>query len=245
MKERKGVILAGGRGTRLLPATRIVNKHLIPILEKPMILYPLMTLTSVFGVKDVLIISGGEHLGGFAEFLGDGAEFGVSLTYRVQAEAGGIAQALGLAAGFAGSDELAVILGDNVFDAGSLRTEVGKMPASGGAHLFVKEVPDARRFGVATLAGDTITRIVEKPAEPESAHAVTGLYLYPPDVFEKIARLTPSPRGELEITDVNNAYVAEGRCVAHVVSGFWSDAGTPESLARTVAWASERAMKGS
>lgn len=235
----KGVILAGGKGTRLLPATRVINKNMIPIINHPMILYPLEILAKSFGIEDILIVSGGGHVGAFAEFLGDGSQYGVQLTYRVQKEAGGIAQALGLAEAFVGSDHVAVILGDNIFETASLTPLCASIVADSNAHLFLKEVPDAHRFGVATLTGNRITRIVEKPKEPESSYAVTGLYVFPPDVFSYINTLTPSERGELEITDVNNRYVAAGACVAHVLSGFWSDAGTPQSFARTVAWAEQ------
>lgn len=235
----KGVILAGGKGTRLLPATRVMNKHLIPILNRPMILYPLETLRDVFGVTDILIVSGGDHIGGFAEFLGDGSEHGVSLTYRVQTEAGGIAQALSLAEDFAAGEPIAVILGDNIFDNASLKRSVKTMRCSDGeAAVFLKEVPDASRFGVPTFdRKGKITKISEKPQNPASSYAITGLYLYPADVFQKVRRIKPSARGELEITDVNDAYVRAGKCRHALLDGFWSDAGTPASLARTVEWA--------
>ena len=235
----KGVILAGGKGTRLLPATRVMNKHLIPILNRPMILYPLETLRDVFGVTDILIVSGGDHIGGFAEFLGDGSEHGVSLTYRVQTEAGGIAQALSLAEDFAAGEPIAVILGDNIFDNASLKRSVKTMRCSDGeAAVFLKEVPDASRFGVPTFdRKGKITKISEKPQNPASSYAITGLYLYPADVFQKVRRIKPSARGELEITDVNDAYVRAGKCRHALLDGFWSVAGTPASLARTVEWA--------
>ena len=235
----KGVILAGGKGTRLLPATRVMNKHLIPILNRPMILYPLETLRDVFGVTDILIVSGGDHIGGFAEFLGDGSEHGVSRTYRVQTEAGGIAQALSLAEDFAAGEPIAVILGDNIFDNASLKRSVKTMRCSDGeAAVFLKEVPDASRFGVPTFdRKGKITKISEKPQNPASSYAITGLYLYPADVFQKVRRIKPSARGELEITDVNDAYVRAGKCRHALLDGFWSDAGTPASLARTVEWA--------
>jgi len=235
----KGVVLAGGKGTRLLPATRVMNKHLIPILNRPMILYPLETLRDVFGIDDILIVSGGEHLGGFAEFLGDGKEYRVSLTYRVQAEAGGIAQALSLAKDFSVGESIAVILGDNIFDAKALKKSVKSLVRKNNeAALFLKEVPDAQRFGVPSF--DTkgkITKITEKPANPASPFAITGLYLYPADVFDRIRRIKPSARGELEISDVNDMYVKAGRCRHCILDGFWSDAGTPLSLARTTEWA--------
>lgn len=235
----KGVILAGGKGTRLLPATRVMNKHLIPILNRPMILYPLETLRDVFGIKDILIVSGGDHLGGFAEFLGDGKDVKVSLTYRVQSEAGGIAQALSLAEDFAAGESIAVVLGDNIFEAKALKKSLKTLaPKKNEAALFLKEVPDAQRFGVPTFdSKGKITKITEKPANPASPYAITGLYLYPADVFEKIRRIKPSARGELEITDVNGMYVKTGKCRSCILDGFWSDAGTPASLARTVEWA--------
>lgn len=222
-----------------MPATRVMNKHLIPILNRPMILYPLETLRDVFGVTDILIVSGGDHIGGFAEFLGDGSEHGVSLTYRVQTEAGGIAQALSLAEDFAAGEPIAVILGDNIFDNASLKRSVKTMRCSDGeAAVFLKEVPDASRFGVPTFdRKGKITKISEKPQNPASSYAITGLYLYPADVFQKVRRIKPSARGELEITDVNDAYVRAGKCRHALLDGFWSDAGTPASLARTVEWA--------
>lgn len=225
----RGIILAGGKGTRLLPATRVVNKHMVPILNRPMITFPLETLKAI-GVKEVMVVSGGEHLGGIAEFLGDGTDFGVRITYRVQREAGGIAQALGLAEDFAKGERIAVILGDNVFDNDGLHDDVDPWEA----HIFVKRVPDPTRFGVMRPVIEdmvSVFTIVEKPRfAMDGDMAVTGLYIYPPDVFEVIPKLKPSARGELEITDVNNHYVRERRCVATTVAGFWSDAGTPNSL---------------
>jgi glucose-1-phosphate thymidylyltransferase len=237
----KGVILAGGKGTRLLPATRAMNKHLIPILNRPMILYPLETLRDVFGITDILIVSGGDHIGGFAEFLGDGGEYNVSLTYRVQTEAGGIAQALSLAEDFAGGSPIVVILGDNIFDNTVLARVLKKTkPRTSEAMIFLREVPDAQRFGVPTFdAKGRVSKITEKPARPASSYAITGLYSYPADVFARVKKLKPSARGELEITDVNDAYVKAGKCRHAMLDGFWSDAGTPQSLARTVAWAME------
>lgn len=241
----KGVILAGGKGTRLLPATRVMNKHLIPILNLPMILYPISTLKSL-GVTEIMIVSGGDHIGGFAEFLGDGSEYGVSLTYRVQKEAGGIAQALGLAREFVGDDRVAVILGDNIFD-NSVLVGADNNVHRDSAHIFVKRVSDPERFGVIVAEdhgddkdGDpvVVVHIIEKPKNPPSDRAVTGLYIYPPRVFDIIDTLSPSARGELEITDVNNAFLSSGVMVStDLKDSFWSDAGTPESLARTVAWA--------
>lgn len=221
----KGVILAGGKGTRLLPATRVLNKHMVPILNRPMITYPLETLVAL-GVSDIMIVSGGDHIGSIAEFLGDGSLFAVSLTYRVQREAGGIAQALDLAADFVGRQRVAVILGDNVFENEGIEDNC----PSAMAHLFSKEVADPSRFGVLTHRSNGVLMIDEKPAKPTTNRAVTGLYIYPPSVFDIIPNLKPSLRGELEITDVNNYFIAEKKCVIDEVKGFWSDAGTPESL---------------
>ena len=231
----KGVILCGGKGTRLSPLTDITNKHLLPIYNKPMILFPLETLKSL-GVKDILIVTGGEYIGRFAEYLGDGSKFGVNLTYKVQKEANGIAGALGLAESFVGGDKVAVILGDNIFDNiiffGSLEDN--------NACLYIKEVEDPERFGVVNLKEDrTIIEIEEKPKEPKSNLAVTGLYVYPPDVFDIIKTLKPSERGELEITDVNNYYIKEGRCKSATITGFWSDAGTFDSLLKSSNWIKE------
>lgn len=225
----RGVILAGGKGTRLLPATRVLNKHLIPIGTRPMIEFPLRTLVSM-GVKEVLLVAGGEHIGGFAEYLGDGSAFGVALTYRVQQEAGGIAQALSLAEDFAQGERIVVVLGDNIFDEGEFRSCSFQDDA---AYIFTKEVSDPYRFGVLELARDgQPVRIVEKPKTTSSNAAVTGLYSYPADVFSIIRTLKPSARGELEITDVNNAYLTQRRMTVSSIRGFWSDAGTPESLFR-------------
>lgn len=224
----KGVILAGGTGSRLYPLTKITNKHLLPVYDKPMIYYPLQTLIDA-GLDEIMIVSGRGHAGDFLELLGSGAEFGVHLTYEIQEEAGGIAQALGLAEDFADDDDVAVILGDNIFQ-DNVREAV--QPFESGAHVFLKEVPDANRFGVAEIAGDHIVSIEEKPANPKSNYAVTGLYLYDNDVFEIISTLKPSGRGELEITDVNNEYVRQGAMSYSVLEGFWSDAGTFESLLR-------------
>lgn len=224
----KGVILAGGNGTRLRPLTSVMNKHLLPVYDKPMILYPLETLKG-FGITEILIVSGGEHLGWFTEFLGDGSKYGVKLTYRVQEQAGGIAEALGLAEAFVGNEKFMVILGDNVF---------GKIdPAasmSTNCRLWVKRVPDAKRFGVLNLDTNTIT---EKPDIEGEGLAVTGLYQYPPSVFEVIKKLIPSARGELEITDINNYYLAQREVLIDYVHSFWSDAGTFESLLRAANWA--------
>lgn len=221
----KGIILCGGNGTRLRPLTNITNKHLLAVYDKPMIEYPLKTMMDM-DIDEMLIISGREHAGAFVNYLGSGKDRNVEFTYRVQEQAGGIAEALGLAERFAHGEPVAVILGDNYFaEPISLPTE------NGFAHVVVKSVRDPERFGV---YDPTTGLIEEKPADPKSSLAVTGLYLYPPDVFEVIKTLKPSGRGELEITDVNNFYGREERIGMTGYDGFWSDMGTPESLARTI-----------
>jgi glucose-1-phosphate thymidylyltransferase len=223
--EMKGIILAGGTGTRLLPLTKITNKHLLPVYDKPMIYYPLQTLLDL-GISDIMLVSGRGHVGHFLELLGSGKEWGVNITYEVQETAGGIAQALGLAKDWADDKDVAVILGDNIFQ---------KIPAQksrvAGAKLFLKEVQHPERFGVPAFCNDqTIHFIEEKPIVPRSCFAVTGLYLYDRKVFSYIRDLIPSKRGELEITDVNNEYAAHRDLTYEVLKGYWSDAGTFDSL---------------
>jgi len=222
----KGIILAGGTGSRLMPLTKVTNKHLLPVYNKPMIYYPLQTLIDM-GIKEILIVSGPGHAGHFLNLLGSGKEFGVKLSYAIQEEAGGIAQALGLAEDFADKESVAVILGDNIFED---KFDLSKY--NEGAINFLKEVNDPQRFGVAELKGNKIISIEEKPKQPKSNFAVTGLYVYDKQVFNIIKNLKPSARGELEITDVNNAYLRRGQLMAEFVSGYWSDAGTFESLIR-------------
>jgi len=224
----KGIILAGGTGSRLYPLTKVTNKHLLPVYDKPMIYYPLQTLVAA-GIKDIMIVSGRGHVGHFLELLGSGKEFGVRLDYEIQEGAGGIAQALGLAESWAGTDNVAVILGDNIFQ-DDIRNDVEGFAS--GAKIFLKEVTDAHRFGVAEVKGSRVLGIEEKPKAPKSNLAVTGLYLYDAGVFEIIRTLKPSGRGELEITDVNNAYIRRGAMQFSRLEGFWSDAGTFESLLR-------------
>jgi glucose-1-phosphate thymidylyltransferase len=224
----KGIILAGGTGSRLYPLTKVTNKHLLPVYDKPMIYYPLLTLVNA-DIEDIMIISGRGHAGHFLELLGSGSEFGVHLTYEIQEEAGGIAQALGLAADFSDKEPVTVILGDNIFQ-DNVRDEVWSFKS--GAKIFLKEVPDSNRFGVAEIKGERIISIEEKPATPKSNLAVTGLYIYDTEVFDVIHTLKPSARGELEITDVNNEFIREAKMSYSVLSGFWSDAGTFESLFR-------------
>lgn len=224
----RGIILAGGTGSRLFPLTKVTNKHLLPVYDKPMIYYPLQTLVNA-GIKDIMIVSGRGHAGHFLELLGSGAEFGVNLTYEIQEKAGGIAQALGLAERWADKDAVAVILGDNIFQ-DDVKNDVASF--GNGAKIFLKEVPDAERFGVAELGRDRVISIEEKPKQPKSDYAVTGLYLYDPEVFSIIRTLKPSGRGELEITDVNNAYLKKGMMQYAILKGYWSDAGTFDSLLR-------------
>ncbi|WP_440953183.1 sugar phosphate nucleotidyltransferase [Methanococcoides sp. FTZ1] len=224
----KGVILAGGTGSRLYPLTKVTNKHLLPVYDKPMIYYPLQTLVDA-GIEDIMIVSGRGHAGHFLELLGSGSDFGVHLTYEIQEEAGGIAQALGLVEDFADDDDVTVILGDNIFQ-DSIKEDIENF--KGGARIFLKEVHDANRFGVAELDGDQVVGIEEKPEVPKSNYAVTGMYIYDNNVFEVIKTLEPSGRGELEITDVNNYYINNGAMKYKLLDGFWSDAGTFESLLR-------------
>lgn len=225
----KGILLAGGDGTRLRPMTQTTNKHLLPVYNKPMIFYPLQTLVDA-GIKEIMVVAGGEHMGAIAELLGDGNIVCADLTYKVQRCAGGIAQAIGLTERFVSRDRFAVILGDNVFLDDKLSGYVRSFEDNRyGACLFLKEVPDANRFGVAEINGDLVG-IEEKPKNPKSNLAVTGLYLYDSDVFDIIRTLQPSARGELEVTDINNTYIRKGAATFHVLRGHWTDAGTPESL---------------
>lgn len=224
----KGIILAGGTGSRLYPLTKVTNKHLLPVYDKPMIFYPIQTLVDA-GIKEIMIVSGRGHAGHFLELLGSGADLGVKFTYEIQEEAGGIAQALSLAESFADEDDVTVILGDNIFQ-DNIKKDISNF--TGGARIFLKEVPDAHRFGVAELKGDKVVGIQEKPHEPKSNFAVTGLYIYGNNVFKVVKNLKPSARGELEITDVNNYFVNNGTMEYRILNGFWSDAGTFESLLR-------------
>jgi glucose-1-phosphate thymidylyltransferase len=228
----KGVILAGGTGSRLFPLTKITNKHLLPIYDKPMIYYPLQTLVDA-GIKDILLVTGGRNSGDFLRLLANGKEFGLAhLNYTYQEGEGGIADALGLAEHFADGEKICVILGDNILQK-SIKAAADEFRAQErGAKILIKEVEDAERFGVAEMQGDKIVGIEEKPRNPKSNYAVTGVYMYDGTVFEKIRKLVPSRRGELEITDVNNAYIAEGTMTYSYLDGWWTDAGTFESLLR-------------
>jgi len=228
----KGVVLAGGTGSRLFPLTKITNKHLLPVYDKPMIYYPIKTLVEA-GISEILIVTGGRGAGDFLRLLANGKEFGLKhLNYTYQEGEGGIADALALAEHFADGDRLCVILGDNIIE-GSIRPAVEQFRHQPrGARILLKEVADAERFGVAELVQDRIVGIEEKPAQPKSHYAVTGIYLYDETVFEKVRKLVPSRRGELEITDVNNAYIADGGMTFSFLEGWWTDAGTFESLLR-------------
>ncbi|MDO8740179.1 MAG: sugar phosphate nucleotidyltransferase [Candidatus Woesearchaeota archaeon] len=239
----KGIILAGGTGSRMYPCTKVTNKHLLPVHNKPMIYYPLQTLISA-GIKEILIISGTEHAGDFLRLLGSGKEFGARLSYEIQDEAGGIAQALSLAETFVDKEKFVVILGDNIFE-DNIRKDVEDF-ASGfnGAKVFLKEVPDPQRFGVAEIKGDKIVSIEEKPKAPKTNYAVTGLYMYDAGVFNIIKNLKPSRRGELEITDVNNEYIKNSSMTFSILKGFWSDAGTFDSLYRATTLLREKEQGG-
>ncbi len=225
----KGIILAGGTGSRLYPLTKVTNKHLLPVGSKPMIYYPIEKLNGA-GIDEILIVTGTEHMGDVVSLLGSGKDFGCRFTYKVQDEAGGIAQALGLAENFAGGDTMAVILGDNVFE-DDLKQAVADYPGHGAA-IMLKEVEDPTRYGVAALEGDQIVGIEEKPESPKSNYCVTCVYMYDARVFDYIRTLKPSGRGELEITDVNNHYIRENAMRFSIMKGWWTDAGTPASLRR-------------
>ncbi len=225
----KGIILAGGTGSRLFPLTKVTNKHLLPVGRKPMIYYPVEKLVRA-GIEHILVVTGVDHMGDVVNLLGSGRDFGCEFTYRVQDQAGGIAQALGLAREFARDQKLVVLLGDNIFE-DELAEHVAAFTAQErGARILLKEVPDPGRYGVAEVAGDRIVGIEEKPRAPKSNYAVTGIYFYDPHVFDLIVRLKPSKRGELEITDVNNHYLGDGTLRWSLLRGWWTDAGTFESL---------------
>ena len=228
----KGIILAGGLGKRLYPLTKVTNKHLLPVYGKPMIYYPIQTLVDA-GIKDILVVTGGNNAGEFLRLLGNGKEFGLKhINYTYQEGEGGIAEALKLAEHFADNDKIVVILGDNIIEK-DIRTCVNDfIKQKKGAKILLKEVEDPERFGVAELKGDKIVGIEEKPKNPKSKYAVTGIYMYDNRVFEIIKSLKPSGRGELEITDVNNAYIRDGELTYSVLDGWWTDAGTFESLLR-------------
>ncbi|MGD2095161.1 MAG: sugar phosphate nucleotidyltransferase [Phycisphaerales bacterium] len=227
--DLRGVVLAGGTGSRLMPLTKITNKHLLPVGQKPMIYYPIEKLISI-GIDEILIVTGVEHMGDVVSLLGSGKDFGCRFTYKVQDQAGGIAQALALAENFAQGEPLAVILGDNIFQS-NLKCYAEKFIAQKtGARILLKQVPHPQRFGVAEISGDKVISIEEKPEKPRSEYAVTGIYFYDAEVFDIIRSLKPSARGEFEITHVNEAYIEKGRLAYDILDGWWTDAGTFESL---------------
>ena len=226
----KGVVLAGGTGSRLFPLTKVTNKHLLPVGRYPMIYHPVAKLAEA-GITDILVVTGTEHMGAVVGTLGSGHALGLEFTYRVQDEAGGIAQALGLAAGFVGRDRCVVILGDNIFEDSITPLVRRYEQQEQGAMVLLKEVPDPQRYGVAMLRNGQVVDIEEKPAHPLSRLAVTGIYMYDGQVMDAIAGLQPSGRGELEITDVNRWYLQRGLLTYAILSGWWTDAGTFPSLA--------------
>ena len=228
----KGVVLAGGTGSRLNPLTRVTNKHLLPIYDKPMVYYPIHTLVNA-GIREILLVTGGKNAGDFLRLLGNGRDFGLKhLNYTYQEGEGGIAEALGLAEDFADGNPICVVLGDNIIEMNICTAVEAFKRQVRGAKILLKEVTDADRFGVAEIRGNYVVGIEEKPKIPKSNYAVIGVYLYDNTVFEKIKRLKPSGRGELEITDVNNFYVQEGTLTYETLDGWWTDAGTFESLLR-------------
>jgi len=229
----KGVILAGGLGKRLYPLTKITNKHLLPVHNEPMIYYPLRTLLNA-GIRDILIVTGGSHAGDFLRLLGNGKEFGLKhLNYTYQEGEGGIADALSLAEHFSDYEKMVVILGDNIIEGDIIRAVKDFRKQKEGAKILLKEVPDPQRFGVPEIVDGKIVGIEEKPLAPKSQYAVIGIYMYDGKVFDIIRTLKPSNRGELEITDVSNAYIRQGKMTYGFLEGWWSDAGTFESLHRT------------
>ena len=228
----KGIVLAGGTGSRLFPLTKITNKHLLPIYDKPMIYYPIQTLVNA-GIEEILLVTGGKNSGEFLRLLGNGREFGLKhLNYTYQEGEGGIADALSLAEYFAGGEPICVVLGDNIIETNICCAADNFRKQKEGAKLLLKEVPDAHRFGVPEIKGGRIVGIEEKPARPKSKYAVIGIYMYDKTVFEKTRGLKPSGRGELEITDVNNLYIQDGNLTYETLDGWWTDAGTFDSLLR-------------
>ena len=228
----KGVILAGGLGTRLYPLTKITNKHLLPVFDKPMIYYPLQALVNS-GIRDILIVTGGNHAGDFLKLLGNGKEFGLQhVNYTYQEGEGGIAAALALAEYFSEGEKICVVLGDNIIEKNIVHAVRAFEKQERGAKILLKEVPDAHRFGVPEVRDGRIVRIEEKPKHPPSNYAVIGIYMYDPEVFRIIKTLKPSGRGEMEITDVNNEYLRRGSLTYDILDGWWTDAGTFESLLR-------------
>jgi len=231
-RNMKGVVLAGGTGSRLSPLTRVTNKHLLPVYDKPMVYYPIQTLVNA-GIQEILLVTGGKNAGEFLRLLGNGRDFGLKhINYSYQEGEGGIAEALGLAEHFADGEPVCVVLGDNIIENNIHDAVCNFKKQAGGAKILLKEVQDAGRFGVAEIRADRVISIEEKPSRPKSNYAVIGIYLYDSTVFQKIRRLKPSGRGELEITDVNNFYIEERNLSYEILEGWWTDAGTFESLLR-------------
>ncbi|MBN2097261.1 MAG: NTP transferase domain-containing protein [Candidatus Omnitrophica bacterium] len=240
MADLKGVVLAGGLGKRLRPLTKITNKHLLPVFNQPMVYYPVQTLVEA-GIADILIVTGGNHAGEFLRLLGNGQEFGLKdINYTYQEGEGGIAEALGLAEHFADGQRIVVILGDNIIEK-SIKQDIDKFRKQPqGARILIKEVEDPQRFGVVELKGNKIIAIEEKPKKPKSNYAVTGIYMYDAEVFNIIKTLKPSARNELEITDVNNAYLKRNQLYYNKLDGWWTDAGSFDSLLRANNLAAEK-----
>jgi len=240
----KGIVLAGGLGTRLAPMTRVTNKHLLPVYDRPMVYYPIQTLVEA-GITEILLVTGGSHAGDFLRLLGNGKDFGLKhLNYTYQEGEGGIAAALSLAADFADGEPVCVILGDNILQR-SIRPALERYGRRNrGGMVLLKEVPDPERFGVPVLEGERIVRIEEKPKAPKSGYAVIGVYMYDARVFDIIKTLKPSGRGELEITDVNNQYLAWGELDHLQIDGWWTDAGSVESLYRATCLVAQERAEG-
>jgi len=237
----KGIILAGGTGSRLRPLTNVMNKNLLPVGSKPMLEYPIEKLVEA-GITEICIITGAEHMGSIVDLCRSGKGYGCDITYKVQEEAGGIAQAIGLAEKFAGKDDVCILLGDNLFDA-PLKLAIDKFNEVLGSVVLVKEVDDPERFGVVEYKDNLPIRIIEKPKDPPSNHAVIGVYLYTNDVFDIIPLLKPSDRGELEVSDINQAYLNQNLLSISEIEGFWIDAGTHESLMEANLWAYKKSGK--
>ncbi len=227
----KGVVLAGGTGSRLMPLTKVTNKHLLPVGRKPMIYYPIEKLRGI-GIEEILIVTGLEHMGDVVNLLGSGTNFGCRFTYKVQDQAGGIAQALALAENFAKGDPIIVIVGDNIFEDSLENYSNQFLKQRKGARILLQKVENPRRFGVAEIKDDKVVSIIEKPENPKSDYAVTGIYFYDDAVFDIIRTLKPSSRGEYEITHVNEAYIKKGQLSFDILEGWWTDAGTFESLSK-------------
>jgi glucose-1-phosphate thymidylyltransferase len=239
----KGIVLAGGLGSRMYPLTKVTNKHLLPIYHKPMIYYPIETLVEA-GIREILVVTGGKNAGEFLRLLGNGKEFGLKhINYTYQEGEGGIAAALALAEFFADNEPVCVILGDNIIE-GSIAAYMENFKKQGsGSRILLKEVDDPQRFGVAKIEGDRIVRIDEKPQVPASRYAVTGIYMYDGEVFDIVKGLKPSARGELEITDVNNYYIRNSKLEFDILEGWWTDAGTFDSLLRASNLVAQKAQR--